>query len=44
MVLCAICSSPINEDGQYYLFGNMGPDIISTIENILGHEVRNSVT
>lgn len=42
MAHCLICSSAIIEDAQYYMTGNIGPEIITVIEQNLGYEVINN--
>lgn len=39
MLLCVLCFSDIPSDYQYYQCNDMGPEIISTIENAFGHDV-----
>ncbi|XP_028157568.1 uncharacterized protein LOC114350796 [Ostrinia furnacalis] len=39
MALCTSCSSDINEDSQIYQCSEMGPEIISIIQNAIGQEV-----
>ncbi|KAL0868288.1 hypothetical protein ABMA27_007818 [Loxostege sticticalis] len=44
MLLCVLCSSDIPSDYQYYQCNDIGPEIISTIENAFGHEVEEDDT
>lgn len=37
---CLQCTSVIDENEQYYVADDMGPEIISVIERCLGHQVK----
>lgn len=40
---CLQCTSVIDENEQYYVADDMGPEIISVIERCLGHQVKKNI-